>query len=794
MDRASTPAVTSIAAVSRLSFYIKQIEQENKFLIMKNNYIKLVVIIVFTMMNTLSFGQLVISEKKGKPTPPSFTYERPSNCALNTSFLMMDIKQNKDNKYLKERYNLAEINSELFVDTFIKVSNDFDKSKEELLEIELNTKAGEFYTARIPINKLEELFSVNGIINVEIGEKVYQTLDNARTLTNVNQVQAGTGLPQAYTGNGVIVGVIDSGIDYTHPTFRNLTTQQTRISRVWEQNGTTTSPAPYGTEYVGSTAILNKMRDIVGESHGTHTTGIAAGSGAISGSLYKGIAYDSEIVLVPTDFNTSHIFDGIQYIFNYATSINKPAVINMSIGGHLGPHDGTSTFDQVCNSIVGPGKILVGSAGNEGSDKIHLNKTFLSTDNTSFSFIKFPYSSIVTNGSASIDLWGTIGNNFEVAVNIYNTSTNQFVEYTDYVSTSNNSNTYQGTIYDGDTPNAPDGCIVQIGVETANANNNRPHAIISFNNSAQDDNVKYVLLEIRSTTGTVNAWCSSSPTGTFDNLGSSSTIVTDGNTDMTVGEIGGTGNSIISVGAYTSKNSYTNILGSNPALVFPGALGSIASFSSNGPTVDGRFKPDITAPGNVVVSSVSHFDNKYLSGGTYWNNVVSGLTDNTNNWYFGAMQGTSMAAPVVTGIIALWLQAKPNLTVDQIKTILHTTSITDSFTGTGSYIPNNIYGWGKINAYSGIQYINQFLNLDTFNSSNNFIVYPNPTSSKIFANSKEYYDNVEVYNTLGQKVYFQSLGTVLNNQEINLSALSNGTYILKFNSSENSKSIKIVKQ
>ena len=112
------------------------------------------------------FSQNKIVEKKGKPTPPSFTYERPLNCALNTSFLMMDIKQNKDAKYLKERYNLAEINSKLYVDAFIKVSNAFDKSKVELLGVELNTKAGEFYTARIPINNLEELFTVNGVIKV----------------------------------------------------------------------------------------------------------------------------------------------------------------------------------------------------------------------------------------------------------------------------------------------------------------------------------------------------------------------------------------------------------------------------------------------------------------------------------------------------------------------------------------------------------------------------------------------------------------------------------------------------
>ena len=153
-----------------------------------------------------------------------------------------------------------------------------------------------------------------------------------------------------------------------------------------------------------------------------------------------------------------------------------------------------------------------------------------------------------------------------------------------------------------------------------------------------------------------------------------------------------------------------------------------------------------------------------------------------------------MASPIVTGIIALWLQAKPNLTLAQIKTILQTQSITDSFTGTGSSIPNNTWGRGKINALTGVQYINQFLNLETFNSSNNFVLYPNPTSSTVLATSEEYYDNVEVYNILGQKVYMQSLGAILDNKEIDLSNLSKGTYILKFNNLEFSKSIKVIKQ
>ena len=79
-------------------------------------------------------------------------------------------------------------------------------------------------------------------------------------------------------------------------------------------------------------------------------------------------------------------------------------------------------------------------------------------------------------------------------------------------------------------------------------------------------------------------------------------------------------------------------------------------------------------------------------------------------------------------------------------------------------------------------------------NANNFVLYPNPTTSKIFVTSKEKFANVEIYNTIGQKVFSQYLGTILNNQELDLSNLSQGTYIVKFKGELNIKSVKVIKQ
>jgi subtilisin family serine protease len=166
------------------------------------------------------------------------------------------------------------------------------------------------------------------------------------------------------------------------------------------------------------------------------------------------------------------------------------------------------------------------------------------------------------------------------------------------------------------------------------------------------------------------------------------------------------------------------------------------------------------------------------------------------------MQGTSMAAPVVTGIIALWLQAFPLLTTNNVKSIIANSAITATpvsdqfqFYGTTYSTPPNVkWGYGKIDALAGMQLIEQALNVDTFDTTNNFIVYPNPTSSKIFITSKEYVSSYEIYNTLGQKVKEGSFNAVLEQEELDLTELQSGLYILNFNGEKTSKSVRIVKQ
>ncbi len=599
-----------------------------------------------------------------------------------------------------EQYGLLVINEAVYVNAFLVFSgkgNSTDKLENK--GVTIHSRFEDMATAVIPLEHIEAVAELPGIKYVHAGKQVETAMDNARSDTWTHWVHQGVQLPDSYYGEGVVTGIIDRGFDYTHTGFFDETgANNYRVKRVWEQDATTGTPPAgysYGRELTTQAAILNAQRDHNNASHGTHVAGIAAGAGGGVNSTYTGIAPKSDLVLVSRGNNAASIADGIEYIMNYASSVNKPCVINLSLGSHIGPHDGTSPFDQFCDAMVGPGKLIVGSAGNSGMDSLFLEKSYSMIDTILLSFLKFPDATFSTmnNGSGVVDIWGVPNELFYVAISIFNTNTNQFEDWTPYIPVSS-SNTYSYTLYDNDFW-FPDPVPVTIHTEV-NPLNNKPNAIISVDNTAQDDSYRWILLEVIAYNTQTQMWGWQSSFSDLNYL----YPVESGSTSSTVGEIGGTSNSVITVGAYTSKNSWTALNGSPQSAPFYAPNGAIAPFSSKGPTADNRTKPDITAPGNVVVSSVSRFDNDYPPGD---DRVVSGVTDGTNSWFYAAIQGTSMSAPVVTGILALWLEVYPDLTLDQAVSLLQDNAWTDNFTGNIPAQGCNTWGWGKVDAHEGMK-------------------------------------------------------------------------------------------
>ena len=706
-----------------------------------------------------------------------------SKLSISTKSLLFQAQQNKNNI-------LSQVNLNSLVRITLLIEGDCTNFNNGNFFSDISKISENISTAFVKVEDLPLLENIQCLKYADIGEKLELEVSNARIETNTNSVHLGTGLSQSYTGTGVIVGIIDNGFDYTHPNFKD-SNGNLRIKKVWEQSNTAgNSPGlfNYGSQFIGSQAILNEFYDITNESHGTHVTGIASGSGNGNPSLLKGMAPDADIILVSNGSNlvgeiagtsnSTKLVDAINYIKNYANSVSKPAVINMSFGTNLGPHDGTDLLSSSLNAFsTNQGLIMVKSAGNDGGAKKHAVNVF-NGNQTKF---------ILNNkniGSSKIDIWGNnqgVNSAFGVTIGVYNT-TNQTYDSSVIQFIINGNLNFQNpyTLVDVDFGLLnDDNWTISLSSEI-NPLNNRPHLSITcttLNDTASD----FLVVAINSVGDTIHSWCNECE---FNNP--SGFNFTDGDDYFSITEPGNA-TGVITVGSYNVTNDNLGVP--------PGTVGGLSYFSSKGPRADLIIKPNVTAPGNRIVSSLSSFDTNYQLGNT-------DITNTYGTHTYGKMQGTSMAAPVVTGILALWLQAAPQLTTNDVKTIIANTSITTSpvsdsflFYGTTYSTPPNVrWGYGKINALEGMQYINQFLNIDTFNNSNNFVVYPNPTTSKIYITSKDYVGNYEIFNTVGQKISEGSFNSILDEKELDLSSLQMGLYILNFKGENSNKSVRIIKQ
>ncbi len=252
----------------------------------------------------------------------------------------------------------------------------------------VNARFGNVATVMVPLSHVGELAKIKGVKGLEI-ERRYQLCNNvAREMSRfpaMTITQDST--PRfAYTGNGVVVGMIDVGVDFNHINFLDKDGNN-RIVRAYlpgDHNGTPPvidgMELP-GSEYTTPEQIMNLTTDDSTYMHGTHTTGTAAGSYLANG--YNGVATGAQIVACAmsedslTDFN---IANSIKYIFNYADEVGLPAVINMSIGSQDGAHDGSSVLCRLFDEVSGPGRVCVVSAGNDGNMPISIRKTMGDSD------------------------------------------------------------------------------------------------------------------------------------------------------------------------------------------------------------------------------------------------------------------------------------------------------------------------------------------------------------------------------------------------------------------------------
>ncbi len=690
--------------------------------------------------------------------------------------------------------------NQLFVNAFMQVFPNFQEESLKSLGIKTGTVAGNIRTVRIPVGKVKEALLIPGLRAIDMDQPMAMDLDSARRRTRVDSIHKGLGLSRAYNGDSVVIGIIDAGFDYSHPAFYDTSYSNYRVKRVWEQKVSGTPPAnfPYGAEYSDSASIHAKAFDLTETTHGTHVGGIAGGSGyngpTGNHNKFRGMAYKSDLVFVamyPTPaywLNTgmADMLDGINYTFQYGSSVGKPAVANLSWGCPLGPRDGTSLFSQACDNITGPGKIFVVSGGNNGQNKIHVKKTFTATDTLLNTFTTF--SSSLNPKINQIDVWGDSGKTFQVQFTLYTTSAK--IATSEWVTLDNSTHfiKLKGSNFD---------TLFVTATGTEVEFNGKPHMLLQFKSRVGDR----VGITVKSTSGTVNLWQgvvvkTSGYYGAFTKY--TYTWATDGDVNSTCGDLVST-KSALAVAAYNSKVSFTNILGS--ALAYTGYVrGRIAAFSSIGPTADGRVKPNIAGPGMALASSVSSYAHDYMPDSADYSSVVANFVSPKNNrtYAFAMAGGTSMSAPAVSGIVAMLLQVNPQLSPASIMDLLNQTAIKDNNTGVIPAGGSNVWGGGKINAYRAIKTLLEPTGIEHIQSSAQVLVFPNPGNGSMFAEYlSEGQDDVRIIisDAVGRVVADENwvISEGSNLRSLGMDRFENGLYYVRISGRTGTSLVKVLK-
>ncbi len=526
----------------------------------------------------------------------------------------------------------------------------------------VQTIAGDVVTGTIALDDVKTLASLPDVEVVEAARSMQVELDLALVESRADLVHVG---PPGRRGSGVVVGICDSGCDFTHPSFRR-TDGTSRILFLWDQSltplATEGSPAGFGfgVEYtnvqinaaLASATPFASVRHRDPGGHGTHVTGIAAGDGSAPGQgrpggTFVGVAPEADIIVVANASNgaeglgtSASTLDAVNYIFQRAESLAKPCVINMSLGDNLGPHDGTSLLERGLNNLLGgAGRAFVKSAGNAGNQGIHASGAVASGATVDVQFNQ-PAGDTTAN---QIDVWYRGGDTFRVAV----------VDPLGNVAGPVNVGAVATTVL-------PGGNRVRIDHRNNDPFNGDRRAFLTFTPGApgtmRAGNWSVRLIGVASPLGgAFDAWIQRGqvvPRFLAPHESSARTISTPG-----------TAAEVITAGNYITRGA---------------GVGSLASSSSRGPTRDGRAAPTLAAPGSLIMSA----DGENSSGDPY---RLDG--------------GTSMAAPHVVGTIALMLQKNRNRTQAQIKACLESSARSDVQTGA---VPNTAWGAGKLDAKAAV--------------------------------------------------------------------------------------------
>lgn len=622
--------------------------------------------------------------------------------------------------------------------------------------------------------------SVSALIESKIAKYIEYIEPNKKLMNDsmihrnrIKPVRLGTfPLTAAYDGTGVIVGIIDSGIDFNHPDFKDAM-GNTRISYLWDQTVSTptNSPMPYAYGEEWTAAQINggfcTHSDLPFWGHGTGVSGIAAGNGLANGT-HEGIASKAEIIVVALDFYSPGpvISDAVNYIVAKATAAGKPFVINASVGDYYGSHDGTNTEAKMIDAMISniPGRAMVAAAGNAGNVKFH-TKNIVTPADTNFTWLQ--------NSSGDLYYWLYADTNniknvkYSIGANSLNYNNLGNIGFKNY---NYGFTTQSDTLKNGTN---------RIGIIESSASVN-PYGVYELFVKISPDSAGYLWRIESNGTGKFDAWNFDFVSSGLPTSAQYPKIVKYTSPDTVSSMVSSfqCSDEIIAVANYINRKAYVDV--NSVMQIIPENAGELSNNSSCGPTRDNRLKPEVAATGGCILTCIAL--------GLQASTIASAPNAVAQGSFHITSGGTSASSPVVAGLAALFLQAHPTYTNKQVRQAIINCTYSDGWEGP---LPNNKFGYGKLDGFSTFTCAIA-TGIDNQNLVPNASIYPNPFNKEVKVKLNEKVNGeVSVFNSIGELIFKDKINAdeyILNRNNVRAA----GVYFIEIKSKTSRERYKII--